>query len=143
MALLALGVSRCSICREVLHPGQAIVATTHFIADEADPLSRYSDTGMHAACFAGWEHRAEFAARYEARLGIKLAAGVPAVPASVPAVPASPGAPLLPRSRMMVLGTPEERAGYFTALQNRMAPDAEPLYGPSDLNKNDESSHLA
>jgi hypothetical protein len=82
VALLAWGVSRCSICRELLIQGQAIVATTHFIADESDPLYRFSDTGMHAECFAGWEHRAEFAARYEARLGLKLAGEVPAVPAN-------------------------------------------------------------
>ena len=56
-----------------------ILATTHFFGDEADPLSRYSDTGMHVACFLTWEHRAEFAARYEARLGRKLSAWVPAV----------------------------------------------------------------
>ena len=43
MALLALGASRCSICREVLRPGQAIVATTHFIADPAlrGPVAQY------------------------------------------------------------------------------------------------------
>jgi hypothetical protein len=74
VALLTLGHSRCSICSEVLNRYELIVATTHFIADEADPLSRYSDTGMHAACFEKWEHRDEFAARYLARLGRKLSA---------------------------------------------------------------------
>jgi hypothetical protein len=48
MALLALGRSRCSICGEVLQPGQVIVATTHFIGDPADHLWRFSDSGMHA-----------------------------------------------------------------------------------------------
>ncbi len=120
MALLMLDVSRCSICREVLHPGQAIVATTHFIGDPADHLSRFSDTGMHAACFARWEHRDEFAARYHAALGVTLAGWVPAVPAN-------PGGPPLPKFRLGVLGTPEERAGYFEALKARIAQDAEPV----------------
>lgn len=124
MAFLALGVSRCSICLEVLHPGQAIVATTHFIADEADPLSRFSDTGMHAECFANWEHRAEFAARYYAALGCTLAGWVPAVPAD-------PKSPPLPKCRLVVLGTPEARAEYFAALQDRIASDAEQP-GPAD-----------
>jgi hypothetical protein len=123
VALLALGVSRCSICREVLHPGQAIVATTHFIADEADPLSRFSDTGMHAECFAGWEHRAEFAARYYAALGRTLAGWVPAVPAN-------PDAPPLPKCRLAVLGTAEARAGFFAALRDRVAQDAVPGTSP-------------
>jgi hypothetical protein len=33
------------------------------------------------------------------------------------------------------------RDGQF--VRSYKTPDAEPLYGPSDLNKNDESSHLA
>jgi hypothetical protein len=113
------GASRCSICRELLLQGQPIVATTHFIADPADPLHRFSDSGMHAACFAGWEHRDEFAARYHAALGVTLAGWVPAVPAN-------PGGPPLPRSRLAVLGAPEERAEYFAALRARIAQDAEP-----------------
>jgi hypothetical protein len=90
VALLMWGVSRCSICRELLVQGQPIMATTHFIGDPADHLSRFSDTGMHAACFAGWEHRDEFAARYHAALGVTLAGWVPAVPAN-------PGGTPLPR----------------------------------------------
>lgn len=118
MALLALGVSRCSICREVLHPGQAIVATTHFIGDPADHLWRFSDSGMHAACFEGWEHRDEFAARYHAALGRALGGWMPAVPAH-------PAGPPLPKFRLGVLGTPEARAGYFEPLRTRIAQDAE------------------
>ena len=81
MTMLALGNSRCSLCRETLQGGELILASTHFIADEADPLSRYSDTGMHVACFLNWEHRADFAAQYEAKLGRKLSDWVPAVSA--------------------------------------------------------------
>lgn len=110
MALLMWGVSRCSICRELLVEGQPIVATTHFIGDPADHLWRFSDSGMHASCFAGWEHRNEFAARYHTALGVTLAGWVPVVPAN-------PGGPPLPRCRLGVLGTPEGRAGYFQALR--------------------------
>ena len=120
MAMLMWGASRCSICRDVLVQGQPIVATTHFIADPADPLWRFSDSGMHAACFAGWEHRDEFAARYPAALGRTLAGWVPAVPAN-------PDAPPLPKCRLAVLGTAEARAGFFTALRDRVAQDAEPV----------------
>ena len=119
MALLALGRSLCSICGEVLQPGQVIVATTHFIGDPADHLWRFSDSGMHAECFAGWAHRDEFASRYHAALDRTLAGWVPAVPSN-------PGGPPLPKVWMGVLGTPEERAGYFEALLSRIAQDAEP-----------------
>ena len=119
MALLMWGASRCSICRELLVQGQPIVATTHFIGDPADHLSRFSDSGMHASCIAGWEHRDEFAARYYAALGRTLAGWVPAVPAN-------PGGSPLPKCWLGVLGTPEERAGFFEALRARIAQDAEP-----------------
>ena len=119
MALLMWGASRCSICRELLVQGQPIVATTHFIGDPADHLSRFSDSGMHASCFAGWEHRDEFAARYYAALGHTLAGWVPAVPAN-------PGSPPLPKCRLGVLGTAESRADFLAALWRSGGPDAEP-----------------
>ena len=119
MALLIWGASRCSICHEVLVQGQPIVATTHFIANPADPLWRFSDSGMHAACFAEWEYRDEFAARYHAALGRTLAGWVPAVPAT-------PDAPHLPRSRLAVLGTAEARAEYLASLWSGSYPSAEP-----------------
>lgn len=116
MALLALGMSKCPICNEVLHPGQAIVATSHFIGDPADHLWRFSDSGMHVSCFADWEHRDEFATRYYAALGRTLAGWVPAIPANT-------GGPTLPKYRLAVLGTPEARAEYFEALRGRIAQD--------------------
>ncbi len=119
MALLMWGASRCSICRDVLVQGQPIVATTHFIGDPADHLSRFSDTGMHAACFAGWEHRDEFAARHLAALG-RTPAGW------VPAVRANPAGPPLPKCRLAVLGPPEARAEYMAALWQSDGSDAEP-----------------
>lgn len=114
VAILMLGVSRCSTCGEVLYPGQAMVDITHFIGDPADPHSRFSETGMYAKCFAGWEHRDEFAARYHAALGRTLGG-------SVPAVLANPDGPPLLKSRLSVLGMKEERAGYYEALPTRIA----------------------
>lgn len=64
MALFALGAGRCSICREVIRVGDDVIATTHFIGDDADPLSRHSDTVMHRSCFESWKSRDEFARRY-------------------------------------------------------------------------------
>ncbi|QEL16437.1 hypothetical protein PX52LOC_03391 [Limnoglobus roseus] len=69
MALIFRGCSRCSICGEVIGHHDEIVATTHFIADKADPLWRFSDSGMHRACYQSWPHRDEFRARYEAVMG--------------------------------------------------------------------------
>jgi hypothetical protein len=60
VALLTLGWSKCSICDETLQEGDEIVATTHFIGDESDPLWRFSDSGMHRRCYETREHRDEF-----------------------------------------------------------------------------------
>lgn len=58
--MIFLGKSECSICGQVLRDGDDLVSTTHFIHDSAHPLWRFSDTGMHWACFIGWEHAAAF-----------------------------------------------------------------------------------
>lgn len=41
-----------------------IVASSHFIGDQNDPLYRYSDSGMHRDCFLNWDLRADFVARF-------------------------------------------------------------------------------
>ena len=46
-----------------------LVGTTHFIADETDPLSKCSDAAMHRHCFLAWQHRAAFVAKYNATVG--------------------------------------------------------------------------
>lgn len=69
MAMIRWGSSECSICRDILWPDEAIVATTHFIGDPGDPLSPYSDSGMHRACYDAWEHRDEFTRRYRDAMG--------------------------------------------------------------------------
>jgi hypothetical protein len=66
MALLLPGKTTCPLCGEVIGPDDSVVGTTHFIADESDPLWRYSDAAFHRNCFERWEHRAEFETRYEA-----------------------------------------------------------------------------
>jgi hypothetical protein len=64
MAIVMRGKSTCPLCGKVLGKDDAIVGTTHFIADQNDPLWRFSDAAMHRACFDAWEHRAEFEAKY-------------------------------------------------------------------------------
>ena len=59
-SIIIRGKTSCSLCGAVLADGEDVVATTHFIADQADPLWRYSDSGMHRECFLAWEHRALF-----------------------------------------------------------------------------------
>jgi len=65
MALLLRGKTECLLCHEVIGKDDEVVGTTHFIADQADPLWRYSDAAFHKKCFDAWEGRDEFLARYE------------------------------------------------------------------------------
>jgi hypothetical protein len=63
MALFIVGMP-CSLCHKPINAGDDIVGTTHFIASDADPLWRYSDSVMHRGCFDRWEHRETFSRRY-------------------------------------------------------------------------------
>jgi hypothetical protein len=65
MAIVMPGRSTCPLCGRVLAKDDEIVGTTHFIADKDDPLWPFSDAAFHRACFDGWEHRAEFEAKYQ------------------------------------------------------------------------------
>jgi hypothetical protein len=69
MALFLQGSTCCSICGNVIGCDDKIVATTHFIADNADPLWRFSDSVMHRECYETWPHRDEFAKRYKEVMG--------------------------------------------------------------------------
>lgn len=69
MALIFYGKSKCPLCEAVLQEGDDIVATSHFIGDESDQLWRYSDAGMHRACFWRWPLRESFVSRYNATIG--------------------------------------------------------------------------
>lgn len=65
MALLFRGKTTCPLCFKVITKDDEVVGTTHFIADQGDPLWEYSDAAFHKKCFDAWEHRDEFLARYE------------------------------------------------------------------------------
>jgi hypothetical protein len=67
MALIYPGI-KCSICGEPIGE-RRLVATTHFIGDQSDPLWRFSDSAMHYDCFQTWPHRAEFAEKYNSTIG--------------------------------------------------------------------------
>jgi hypothetical protein len=69
MALFFPGRTECALCGKVVGEDDEYVGTTHFIGDESDPLSPYSDAVMHRACFLRWEDRHVFAARYNAVMG--------------------------------------------------------------------------
>ena len=64
MALIFRGKSKCVLCNNVIAADDAVVATTHFIPDKADPLWHYSDAPFHKTCFLAWERREEFVRRY-------------------------------------------------------------------------------
>jgi hypothetical protein len=69
LALTLLGKTECSICGIILNKGDDLVATTHFIADQNDPLWRFSDSAMHRSCFLGWEYRQSFVKMYNDTIG--------------------------------------------------------------------------
>ena len=69
MALIFPGKTQCSICGDVIMSEDEIVATSHFIADQNDPLWRFSDSAMHRACFADWNFRTAFVAKFNSIVG--------------------------------------------------------------------------
>ena len=69
MAIVLRGKTECSVCGNVIKDGDEIVATSHFIADQNDPLWRFSDSAMHRSCFANWNHRTEFVAKFNLIVG--------------------------------------------------------------------------
>jgi hypothetical protein len=60
MALILRGLTTCALCDSVLKADDAIVATSHFIADSQHPLWRFSDAAMHKKCFLNWDQRQAF-----------------------------------------------------------------------------------
>lgn len=68
MALVFEGMP-CAICGHALDLYVRFVSTSHFIADEGDPLWRYSDAAMHSECFETWKHRSEFIDKYNNTIG--------------------------------------------------------------------------
>lgn len=51
MALIVRGKTTCGLCDKVIQDGDEVVAFSPFVANERDPLFRYSDGAFHAACF--------------------------------------------------------------------------------------------
>lgn len=64
MDKIASGRAWCALCREVIRPAEDALVTPDFLADEADPLWRFSDAPMHRACFLVWDRRKAFVACY-------------------------------------------------------------------------------
>jgi hypothetical protein len=72
MALIAWDLTPCALCGVALVQGDDLVATSPFIADEKDPLWKYSDAGMHRDCFLAWECRAAFVEKFNAAWGQEI-----------------------------------------------------------------------
>jgi hypothetical protein len=64
MAMVLLGSAKCPLCGQVLQADQPIVLAPPFLRDPGDPLYRFSDSGMHRACFLSWDLRGEFVSRF-------------------------------------------------------------------------------
>ena len=69
MAIVIRGTTQCSICARLILDNDEVVATSHFIADQNDPLWRFSDSAMHRSCFLGWNERSEFVAKFNQVVG--------------------------------------------------------------------------
>lgn len=73
MNRISAGGAYCALCREAISPEDDALVTPDFIADEGDPLWRFTDAPMHRACFLVWDRRKIFVARYN-RLARRLLA---------------------------------------------------------------------
>jgi hypothetical protein len=51
MALLFRGLTTCPICGEVIDEHDLVVMFPHFVANENDPLYRFTDGVFHERCF--------------------------------------------------------------------------------------------
>jgi hypothetical protein len=70
MALITR-LTRCPLCGE-LPAGRRVVATSHFIADRADPLWRFRNAAMHHDCFQARPLRRAFVDKYNATVGPRV-----------------------------------------------------------------------
>src|ERR1700674_3294068 len=60
------GAAHCALCGAAIRLGEAALVTPDFLADDTDPLWRFSDVAMHEACFLVWDRRKAFVARFNA-----------------------------------------------------------------------------
>jgi len=64
MAIIIIGLSKCSICGEVINENDEIVSWKDFL-DKNHKLLQFSDSGMHSNCFRNWEYKNEFEFLYQ------------------------------------------------------------------------------
>jgi hypothetical protein len=64
MERIAAGRAHCALCGEVIRRDEDALVTPDFLADDSDPLWRFTDAPMHRACFLVWDRRKAFLARY-------------------------------------------------------------------------------
>lgn len=64
MALVIRGKTQCAICGKTIEQEDSIVMCPHFIADQSDPLWRFSDAAFHQFCFINWELKGSFVAKF-------------------------------------------------------------------------------
>jgi hypothetical protein len=60
------GAAHCALCGSAILQGEEALVTPDFLADDTDPMWRFSDAAMHRACFLVWDQRKVFVARYNA-----------------------------------------------------------------------------
>jgi hypothetical protein len=58
------GRAHCALCGDTIDPREGALVTPDFLADDGDPLWRFSDAAMHRPCFLVWERRKQFVDRY-------------------------------------------------------------------------------
>ncbi len=68
MAFFRLGEEQCAICGHVVEQLDGAVLGYAFL-EPPDPLARFSHSLMHRSCFASWEQRATFIAKFNAVFG--------------------------------------------------------------------------
>jgi hypothetical protein len=73
MERIHAGRAHCALCGEGIRPDDDAFVTPDFLADEADPLWRFTDAAVHRACFLVWDRRKTFIARYN-RIARRLVA---------------------------------------------------------------------
>ena len=60
------GAAHCALCGAAIRREEEALVTPDFLADDTDPLWRFSDAAMHRACFLVWDRRKTFVARFNA-----------------------------------------------------------------------------
>ena len=64
MAIIILGHSRCSICKQTLVKGDTFLNIPNLQFDRLDQFYEQNDAGMHQSCFQAWSLAPRFRQRY-------------------------------------------------------------------------------